>query len=80
MTTPNYASAESSATALNMLALAGYATPALARAENVAFVCAECGTLMEVTPDATSSFEDQQRSLAQFFVLSCCGEENLYIV
>ena len=93
MTQSPYASAVTSATALNMLALdytimrdlmdGNLRTDeaiASARADNAIFVCVECGSYLFATPTADSSREDQQAVLAQNFVLDCCGKENMFSI
>lgn len=93
MTQSPYASAVTSATALDMIALdytpmgailAGDIDPlaclAGAQADNAVFICIECGSYLHATPTAESSREDQQRSLALNFVLDCCGKENMFSI
>jgi hypothetical protein len=79
MTKPRFASVEFSATALDMLAH-DYVSLDLARADNAAFICIDCGTIVFVTPDATSSREDQQLAIAGSFVVECCGAENMFLI
>lgn len=65
---------------LSMLALAGYPTVTRARADNIAFVCTECGSTMAVTPTPESSREDQRDIMHANYVMDCCGPEHLHLI
>ena len=62
------------------LVLAGYATVEAARADNVVFACAECGSLYFATPTAESSREDQQHALITHYAMECCDPAAFHLV
>lgn len=95
MTQTFYASAETSATARDLVVLDNTSIRdredmdratlvahafACARADDAIFVCVECGSYMHATTDADHSREQQQDVLANHYVIDCCGKENLFAI
>lgn len=79
MTNRRFASATTSTVAMTMLGH-DYLSIEHARCDNAAFICIDCGSIVFVTPDATSTREDQQVAIAGHFVVECCGMENMFLI
>lgn len=64
----------------SVLSAHGFASIDDAREANVAFGCLGCGSIMSVTPTATSTREQQRDVLHANFVLSCCDDGDEFLI